>query len=395
MAYYDRLKAQPRNFVALGILAVALSFGLATGRLPIAASASADSQHLVSLYADGQKRLFATNAATVGQVLNRAGVKLGAGDLVEPAASTSLPSGQFNINVYRARRVLVVDGSHQYLVNSAYQSPHLLAQAAGLTLYPEDKYQTGVITNFVQTGAVGEEVVVNRAIPFTVQVDGKTYNLRTQAKTVQSALTGAGIALGPKDIVSAPLTAPVTAGEGIGITRVTEALATITQTIPFAVQNATDPDLMQGQTQVKTPGVNGQKTATYMIHYTNGAETSRDLVQLVSQTAPVPQVVEIGTMVIFEGSVEYWRPQVDAAASANGIDPNMMLRIMECESNGNAADVSSFVVDGQHPTGLFQFLPSTWAADGGTPSNIMDGSAQIQIAAKVMATQGTGAWACQ
>jgi len=353
----------------------------------------------VSLYADGQKRLFATDATTVGQVLHRAGVTLQAGDLVEPAAATTIPSGQFNINVYRARRVLVVDGRHQYLVNSAYQSPHLLAQAAGLTVYPEDRYQTQVITNFVQTDAVGEEVIVDRATPFTVQVDGKTYNLRTQAKTVQAALSGAGIALGPKDIVTAPLTAPVTAGATIGITRVTQALATITQTIPRPVQTVTDPDMMQGQTAIQTPGADGQKTATWMIHYTNGLETGRNLVQLVSQTAPVAQVVEVGTKVIFEGSVEYWRPQVEAAAAANGIDPNMMLRIMECESNGNAADVSKIPVytasGPEYATGLFQFLPSTWTSDGGTSSNIMDGSAQIQIAAKVMATQGTGAWACQ
>jgi resuscitation-promoting factor RpfB len=386
--------------VALGILVVVVGFGLFTGRLPLASGVSADSQHLVSLYADGQKRLFATNATTVGEVLSRAGVTLQSGDLVEPSANTTIPSGQFNINVYRARRVLVVDGSHSYLVNSAYQSPHLLAQAAGLTVYPEDTYQTQVITNFVQADAVGEEVLVHRATPFNVQVDGKTYNLRTQAKTVKTALASAGIALGPKDVVSAPLTAPVTAGATIGITRVTEALATITQTIPHSVQTVTDPDMMQGQTAIKTPGADGQTTATYMIHYTNGVETSRQLMQLVSQTAPVPQVVEVGTKVIFEGSVEYWRPQVEAAAAQYGLDPNVMMRIMECESNGNAADVSKTPVytaaGPQYATGLFQFLPSTWAADGGASGDIMDGAAQIQIAAKVMAgPEGTSPWACQ
>ena len=33
----------------------------------------------------------------------RSGVKLGTNDLVEPAANTPLPKGQFNINVFRAR----------------------------------------------------------------------------------------------------------------------------------------------------------------------------------------------------------------------------------------------------------------------------------------------------
>jgi len=83
-------------------------------------------------------------------------------------------------------------------------------------------------------------------------------------------------------------------------------------------------------------------------------------------------------------------------AAANwGVDPNTMLRIMSCESHGNATSVSSFVVNGEHPTGLFQFLPSTWRANGGTDSNILDGAAQIEIAAKKMAREGTKAWQCK
>jgi resuscitation-promoting factor RpfB len=339
--------------------------------------------------------LFSTDASTVGEVLHRTGIKLGPNDLVEPAASTVMPPGPFNINVYRAHHVLVVDGSHSYNVDSAYDSPHLLAEAAGLTLYPEDKYQTQVIINIVKADAVGEEVMVQRATPFSVQVDGKTDNLRTQAKTVGAALKDAGILLGAKDTVSQPLTAPVLAGTNIQITRVTDALVTLTQVLPAPVQTVTDPNALQGLTTVTQAGTNGQKTVVYMIHYRDGVEISRQQVQVVSQTAPVPQIVSVGTKVLFEGSVEYWRPQVIAAAQQYGLDPNMMLRIMQCESNGNAADVSTFVVDGQHPTGLFQYLPSTWLGAGGTTSNIMDGSTQIQLTAKKMAADGTGAWACQ
>jgi hypothetical protein len=262
-------------------------------------------------------------------------------------------------------------------------------------VYPEDTYSTSVITNFVQTGAIGEKVNIIRAKPFTVQVDGATRQLRTQATTVSQALKAAGISLGVKDTVSVPLNAPMTAGTSVSITRVTQALVTLTASIPRTVQTVTDPNVMQGQSSVTTPGSDGQTTDTYLVHYTNGVETGRDLVQVVSTTPPVPQVVTVGTKVLFEGSVEYWRPQVMTAAAQWGLDPNTMMRIMECESNGNATDVSTFVIDGQHPTGLFQYLPTTWIAAGGTADNIMDGSVQIELTAKKMATQGTGAWQCQ
>ncbi|MGC8165185.1 hypothetical protein ACP3WT_26585, partial [Salmonella enterica] len=72
-----------------------------------------------------------------------------------------------------------------------------------------------------------------------------------------------------------------------------------------------------------------------------------------------------------------------------------MLRIMQCESNGNAADISRFVVNGQHPMGLFQYLPTTWVAAGGTIDNILDGPTQIELTAKKMALYGTSPWACR
>jgi hypothetical protein len=85
---------------------------------------------------------------------------------------------------------------------------------------------------------------------------------------------------------------------------------------------------------------------------------------------------------------------MEAAAKWN-FDPNTMLRIMACESRGNATTVSHFIVNGEHPTGLFQYLPSTWRSSGGNDSNILDGAAQIEVTAQKMATQGTGAWQCK
>lgn len=395
IATYQRLKAQPRNLLAIALLVSIVSLGPASGRLPVSAGAAADSKALISLYADGQQRLFSADDKTVGDVLRRANIKLAQGDIVEPAAASLVPSGQFNINVYRARPVLVQDGLQAHRINSAYQSPRLLALAAGLVVFPEDTFRTEVITDIVGADAVGEKVIVTRAKPVNVKVDGKARLIRTQAPTTAAALKTAGVALGAQDTVSVPLTEPITPGMTIGITRVTEAVVTLTDVLPRPVNTIADPTVLKGVTTIKEPGSDGQKTITYRIHYHDGVETAREAIQTVSQTAPVAKVVVEGTKVIFAGSVEYWRPLVEAAASANGLDPNMMLRIMTCESHGNASSVSSFIVNGEHPTGLFQFLPSTWRSAGGTDNNILDGAVQVQLAAKKMAREGTNAWQCK
>jgi uncharacterized protein YabE (DUF348 family) len=388
------LRVQPRNAVAIGILLTIVSFGLSSGRLPISPSANADSQAFVSLYADGSKHLFSTDAATVGDVLQRANVKLADGDIVEPSANTRV-KGQFNINVYRARNVLVTDGLKSYHIKSAYQSPRLLALAAGLTVYAEDKYKTEVITDIVGHDALGEQVIIDRAKPLVVKVDGATRTIRTQAGTVGDALKDAGIALGLKDAVSDAPTAPVIPGDTVQITRVSEVVATITQALPHATKTIADPTVLKGQTAVKVAGVDGQKTTTYRIHYQDGVETSREALQVVSQTAPVDTVQVVGTKVLFAGSVEYWRPMVEQEAAKWDFDPNTMMRIMACESKGNATSVSQFIINGEHPTGLFQYLPSTWRAAGGTDDNILDGAAQIRVTAKKMALYGTGPWQCK
>jgi resuscitation-promoting factor RpfB len=372
-----------------------MTFGLSSGHLPVSPVATADSGRMVSLYADGQKRLFSTDAATVSEVLKRAALKLNRGDLVEPDLDMPLSKGQFNINVYRAHPVLVMDGVTAHRITSAYQSPRLLALAAGLKVFPEDEYKTEVITNIVGDNAIGDKVTLVRAKPLAVQVDGTTRHLRTQEETLGGALKHAGIALGLKDTVSAPLTSQVLPGETVAVTRVSEAVVTLTEAIPHQTQTITDPSILKGQTQIKTKGADGSTTTTFLIHYTNGVETGRQALKLVNQVAPVTQVVVLGTKVMFPGNIEYWRPQVVAAATQWGLDPNMMLRIMQCESNGNATDVSAFVINGQHPTGLFQYLPSTWISAGGTADNIFDGALQIQLTAKKMATQGTAAWQCK
>jgi uncharacterized protein YabE (DUF348 family) len=386
---------RPRNTYSIVFLIAILSFVLTSGQFPPAPSASAESARLVSLYVDGSKHVISTDDHTVGELLGHAGIVMHNGDTVAPDADTAIRGEQFNINVYRARPVLVVDGTQTRIVLSSSQSPRALAEKSGFKIYPEDEFQLNVVTNFVNAGTIGEQVTVKRATPLTVHYDGKVKEIRTQAKRIDDALKRAGIVVGPNDTVSAPLSSAITYGLDLTIVRVSEVITTETATLPRSTTSTTDPNAPKGQIRVVSEGSDGSKTVTYRIHYRDGSETSREVIKLVSQTDPVARVQIVGTKEFFSGSVEYWRSEVVAAATQWGIDPNMMLRIMDCESHGNANAVNRATVNGEHATGLFQYLPSTWRSAGGTNENILDGSAQIQITAKKMALYGTSPWACR
>ena len=77
---------------------------------------------------------------------------------------------------------------------------------------------------------------------------------------------------------------------------------------------------------------------------------------------------------------------ITAAAQAQGVDPSWLISTAECESglNPNA-------YNGAGPyDGLFQFLPSTFAAHGG--GDIWDPTQQAQIAATMFANGESGEW---
>lgn len=386
--YRPVAEANRRQIFGLAAAIIILvTYAILSGKLPTTQRAYADSAKVVSLYADGQKRMFTTDASTVGDVLTRTNIKLGPHDIVEPSPGTKIPFGFFNVNVYRARPVLVVDGVNSKLVQSAHASPHLIAADAGVNTYPEDTYTDEFVTNFVGDGLVGEKVTVNRAKPVIVTVDGSTKTLRTQAGTVGGFLKAANIAMGEEDTASLPLDHPIVPGISLTITRVAEVTVTKHEPINFSVKTIKDPNLYVGQSQVTQAGVSGSRDVTYHIRYNDGVEVERDVLNVANQVNPTDQVVHAGTKVRFSGSIEYWRPLVQTAAAANGVDPNLMLAIMSCESHGNAGAANS---SGHY--GLYQYDATTWAGIGGTMDSIYDGPTQIDKTAWKIAHQGTAAW---
>lgn len=368
------------------IAAIALT-GFVSDHIPVRNLALADTRKVVSITADGQNRIVTTDVRTVGEVLSRAGVALGKHDLVEPSVSTALPSGFFNINVYRSQPYNVIDGNTSTITASAQQSPRLIVTDANIKLYPEDNVTIKPVDNFLTDKVVGQKVIIDRAVPVQVMVDGSTRQVRTQATTVLQLLQSQAISLGAKDTITPDLTSGVVPGLTIKVTRVAEVVVTKTETIPFKVKTVDDPSLSKGTSDVQTAGSNGSQQVTYRIHYRDGVEVARETLSVTGHVDPVTQVVVVGTKVIFAGNVEYWRPYVVAAAAQYGVNANLMMAIMSCESGGNAA-----ASNGTH-FGLFQYGPDTWRAYGNSMSTIFDGPTQIvTTAGRLSQPNATSPW---
>ncbi len=69
----------------------------------------------------------------------------------------------------------------------------------------------------------------------------------------------------------------------------------VEETIPYSIEYKDDSTLLEGESKIQTPGVNGVKKITYKVHYSNGVEISREVILTEVAEAPVTEVVLRGT----------------------------------------------------------------------------------------------------
>ncbi len=93
------------------------------------------------------------------------------------------------------------------------------------------------------------------------------------------------------------LDAQTNAREQTAKPEITTKTVTETQPIPFSVSTENSNTLEKGQTRIATNGVDGVKTLTYNVTYTDGIQTSKELVSEEVTTAPVTQVALVGAYV--------------------------------------------------------------------------------------------------
>lgn len=139
-------------------------------------------------------------------------------------------------------------------------------------------------------------IVVKRAVPIKVAVDGKELQINSAEEVVSDMLKAEGIVLNEKDKISPELTASITEDLSIKITRVEEKLITSTEKIPYRTTSKQDSNLKKGSTKVLTDGEDGEKEVTTKITYEDGKEVSRESVGEEIKKAAVNKIVAVGTL---------------------------------------------------------------------------------------------------
>jgi uncharacterized protein YabE (DUF348 family) len=275
------------------ILSLLLFITISAFGLNSSAWAQDINSHLITVYDRGQTRVFLTKEKILGDALTAQGISFDVHDTVEPSVKEELIASDYQVNIYRSRPVIVVDGATRIKTISPYQTAEQIAKDVGISIYDGDTTKLKPLTNFVSDGA-GLQLTITRAKKITIDLYGKRTDVRTQAKTVGDMLKEKNIILGGKGRVSVPESTLITEGLQVRVWREGVQTISLDQEIPVASLITYSADQPIGYRAVQTKGLPGNRSVTYQIEVKDGVEITKSEIANIVTRKPTDQTEVIG-----------------------------------------------------------------------------------------------------
>jgi resuscitation-promoting factor RpfB len=300
-------------------------------------------QKSVTLTVDGQVRTVGTYASTVAEMLDEEGLEPADHDVLLPSAEQAIADGDAVV-LSRARPIeLTVDGVSREVYVTALSVDEALAQ---LGFRAE-----GLVLSASRSERLpltGMELTITTPKEIVLVADGQERVVTTTAATAGDLLAEQGIALSETDRTSLYLTQGLLNRMRLQVYRVQ--VSEVSETVALRPERVEtpDPNAFTGDENVTTPGVAGEKVTVYRVTVVDGVETAREEVSSQVTREPVAEQVAVGT-----------KARPTNSPSADGLN---WAALAKCESGGRPNAVSS---TGAY-RGLYQFSMSTWAAVGGS-----------------------------
>lgn len=281
-------------FITFAVLIFLTGAGIGIAKLLKAPEPISDAK-IVIISHDNTKQVVPSRERTVGGLLQRINIKLDEGDVVEPAVNTAINQDDFRINIYRAVPVQIVDGTKISYTFSAAKTGRSIAAQAKTEVFAEDKVSAAPVQDFVRTGAIAEQVIINRSKSINLNLYGTPLALRTHAETVGELIKQNNITLAKDDQLLPSAETPLTTNAQVFVVRNGIKIETVNETIAMPVQNITDPTLAYGTKAVRQKGSAGKQVITYQNTLRNDQVVSRSVLQKVVTVQPVTEIVVVGT----------------------------------------------------------------------------------------------------
>ena len=328
----------------------------------------------ITVTVDDEQRTIHTFASSVAGALESAGLRVDEQDALAPTANSGVEDGS-RIVLKRARPlVLTVDGTQHEVWTTALTVDTALRQV-GMSA-PDLELSADRSRRIPLEGMA---LVVRNTKPITLLDGGLPPKaIESTALSVGDLLTQQGVPLQDRDLVTPARNSPVLPGMTVQVTRVLTEERTYKQLVPPPVKKVRDPRLPIGSEVVEDPGAPGEQIVTFRVTLANGQEADRKQLAAQEVTPARPARIRVG----------------ERGSSAKGSSPRYTTtgttvwdQLARCESGGNWAANS-----GNGYYGGLQFDKATWSANGGNQyapyPNQASREEQIEIAQRVRNARG-------
>jgi uncharacterized protein YabE (DUF348 family) len=310
----------------------------------------------VTVLDGGDPRELIGVVASVGEVLERLGLQLRTADVVDPPLDTQARDGMV-IVVDRAIRVDVVvgDGVARRVVAPVTTVAEALEAADMAHLRGRD---VRVEPGWQEPIEDGTHVVVTFPTAVAVVADGNEETFTTYATDVGAVLAEADVTLGEDDLVTPTPSSALIGPTRVIVRRVTFVEHTDEVVLEHGSSREETEELDRGSTRTEVEGLDGLRRDTYRVRRIDGEEVDRELVVREIVRAPRDERVLIGTYVPPPPP-----PPPPAAATTSALD--------EAAADGSAAGAAA---DGSMPAptagaAANGSVPAPTASEGSAPSS--------------------------
>lgn len=193
-----------------------------------------------------------------------------------------------SVPAFAKNTYVITDGSRSFTYSTYATDPDQVLDEAGLELAEGDTY-----TTHMDNGTAS--ITIRRSQRVTISQYGEPTTVSAFDETVAQLLARLNITLEQGDVLSVDAGTEVYDGMVLRIDHVVTAEQTYTTAIPNDTDYCYDSSLPEGDTQVLTAGVPGERLCNVVVTYVNGVETERTVVSESVAAAPVTELIAIGT----------------------------------------------------------------------------------------------------
>lgn len=275
----------PQRFVTLRRIRVIAC--IAATSIALAGSFAFTARKSVALNINGQTTQVTTYAMTATRLLEEQGVNIKTHDIVTTSSGDQLANHAV-VTVQSAYQTTInIDGTAVPFWTVATSADQLLG------FFEENQNNAAKITVDIKNvyNQLTGGLVINQSGPVTVIADGKSSVAPNGKLPAASILDSKGIVLNKEDRVSVEKDSDETI---LRVRRVTHGEETRTSVIPFSTQTIIDPNLAEGQADVRQQGVNGEKTQVYDVTYVDGVAESETLKSETVTSMAIDQIIAVG-----------------------------------------------------------------------------------------------------